>query len=469
MVQRLAGIGDELAGPLTAIIDAIGHITNPDAEFQQQAKLLFLQKPELMQKFVDVEKANPGTLKAFGFGDKGTNLMQGMHESIPALIARVQAPRIAGELQKPESKAVASGVTQAISGQTPGQLEADDVSSWMAKEGLKLFQQDPQSALEVLRAKFGVQSPGERARDAASVPIAQAAGGKAQQELDAFQAAKPFQEMAPMDQVVALAKGTMTGQQVAGILSGPQRLGFDAALELYRQERELNSREMLKNLSNDPFARARQEAAFDSWKAHQGQGTVQGWYNHLWPQNKNEVGASAPGDAGVIANALKDEQFAKRTDQISKMMKAIEPDIKSITEAKMELTPTSVNTRIANINSVLKANNSDWTAVAVPPGSSLARTLSLGIFGGSPRWGVMYKNKAGELTDDPGSLISNVPPRTINPQDAAASDLTGPEQQLVSQLKGLSPDSLKAVVQRLKAKDPNLTERLLQAAGVRVP
>lgn len=464
MVQVLPGIGDEASQGLGQIVDAIGQITNPNAKFQQAAKALFLEKPELMQKFVDVEKANPGTLKAMGFGDAGTNLLQGMHESIPAIQARVLAPKIAGELQKPQSKAVASAVTQSISGQTPGQLETDDVSTWMAKTGLKLFQTDPEAALEVMQAKFGVKSPEDRLIDKAKVPIAQAQGTAAQGALDAMTAAKPFLEMPPMDQVKAVVDGTMTGSQVAGILHGPGKLGFDAAMEIYKQDRALTVQQLSARYlgtQNDPLARARMSAATDAWKAHDGKGSVQGWYNHMFPDHAGEIGQASAQDAPLIASAMQDAQFNKRTEQIGRVMKAIEPDIKSITEAKTPLTPGSVNTKIANINSILKANGSEWEAVANAPGGFIHNLFNPS----DSRWKITYKNKAGEMTDDPGALISNVPPTTFKAGDAAMGSLTGPQKAIANMLMGATGDARKAMITQLRQRDAAIAEQIITAAG----
>lgn len=475
MVQRLAGIGDEIAGPLGSLVDTIGQLLNPDAKFQQEMKMAFMQKPELMQKFVDVEKANPGTLAAFGFGDDGTNLLKNMHESIPALIARRQAPAIAAELQKPNSAAARSGVTQAVSGQTPGQLAADDLSSWMASEGMKLFKDNPEMALQVMDAKFGSRStPRAKAEDAAAIPIVGAKAADAQATLDAMGAAKSVRNLPPMDQVEMVVSGELTGDQVAGILTGPHKQGFDAAMELYKQERALTVQQLSarymglsgSGANADPLARARQTAAVDAWKAHQGAGTVQDWYNQLWPGHKDEIGVSSPNGAGVIAEAMKNAQFAKRTDQVTKMMNTIETDIKSITEAKIAPTPTMVNTRIANINSVLKANSSDWEAVAMPPGGFFDRIFTEA----TGRWRVMYKDKAGNITADPGALVSNVPPMDmINAKQAARASLTPQQSALADMLEKATGEARKTIINQLRARDSSIADRIISAAGGEKP
>jgi len=470
MVQRLAGIGDEVSQSLGAIVDAVGQLLKPNAKFEQAMKGMFLEKPELMQKFVDVEKANPGTLAAMGFGKGATDLLSGMQESIPGLQARLLAPKIAAEMQRPGSSAVAERVTSTVSGGKSASQLADEELALFMNKTIRPLLGDGHSdiAIEMMNKRFGLMSPGQKAQDIAAVPTAQVHAAVAGQTLESIEAAKPIRELPPMDQVMALVKGKLTGDQVAGVLVGPQKMGFEAAMELYKQERSLTVQQLSARYlgsQSDPLARARQTAAFDAWKAHQGQGTVQGWYNQLWPQNNNEIGTSAPGDAAVIANALKDEQFAKRTDQIRKVMTAIEPDIKSITEAKTALTATSVNTRIANINSVLRANDSEWEAIAEPPGGFLARIFT----SATGRWNVMYKNKAGDITDDPGALISNVPPVTIKAQEAAAADLTGPQKVIVQQLMGMTGDVRKAAIAQLRARSPRLAEQIITAAGGEIP
>lgn len=94
--MALPTLGDPnaLGQALGSLTDTIGSLVKPHAKMEQMVKMLFLEDPKKIQGFIDAEKANPGTLKAMGFGDGGSNLLSRMQESIPSMKARALAPLI---------------------------------------------------------------------------------------------------------------------------------------------------------------------------------------------------------------------------------------------------------------------------------------------------------------------------------------------------------------------------------------
>lgn len=171
MVTRLSGIGDEGAAGLGALVDAVGQLLNPNAKFEQALKGMFLEKPELMQKFVDVEKANPGTLKAFGFSDSSTDILSRMTESIPALKARKMAPEIAAVLQEPVLRR--STAVSEVTGKSEAQIADEELALFM-NNTIRPLLKDGQSdiAVEMMRKRYGLMSPGEKAKDTAAATTA---------------------------------------------------------------------------------------------------------------------------------------------------------------------------------------------------------------------------------------------------------------------------------------------------------
>jgi hypothetical protein len=431
-IPYLGGAGENLSG-LTAIADAVGQLLNPNEQFRRQAQALFLEKPELMQKFVDVEKANPGTLKAFGFGDKATNLLSGMQESIPALVARQIAPKVADELQTPDSKATRSAVTQAVSGQTPGQLEADDFSGWFAKEGKNLLDKDPELFIRAARAKFGT-------------------GTEFENELEKdtqtnYHSAKYLRETPPMQIVQDIAGGKLSMTDISGLMSGPEKLGIDAAMKLYQTEREGQIRMNLARFGqeNNSIQRAKLTSAYDSWESSGRKGSLAGWYNYMW--GSPDFGAPLPSDKADIEASLKNQQADLRTNQLTKMFKSIEPLIKSIEKDPGDESVKS--NQIARINDVLKENHSQWTAFWNEKGLFNFGKLS-------------FRGPEGVVTDDPSSLVTDIPLGTEH-----KVELTGEQNALAQRLKGLTGPARAAFIQqiRTRASDTAVAEEIIKQGG----
>lgn len=437
-VPYLGGAGENLSG-LNVLVDSIGSMINPDAKFQSQIRMAFLEKPELMQKFVDIEKANPGTLKAFGFGDKGANLLGKMQESIPGLQARLLAPQIAEELQKPSGQIAKTAVSKATTGQTPGELAQDDFSGWFAKEGQKLLESDPQMFVRAARSKFGTGSKIQNVQEDAAV--------------EAYNNAQPLRDMAPMDVVNQIAAGKLKANDVGGLLVGPESEAVGIAMKLYMDERESRTRMFLARYGrsqDDTIARTKLAAAIDAWQASKGKGSLGGWYTHLW--GENTFGGPAAGDQEVIAGALKDQQFDQRTQQLTRMFKSVEPLISAIHKGGAE---SEQQNRISRINDVLKTNNSDWEAFWDEEG-----IFNFGRLG--------FRNKAGDVTADPSVITSEIPPPSVvNGDQLLQSRLTPPQQALVGQLKGLTGEARKARIGQIRARAGNsqIAETIIRLAG----
>lgn len=442
-IPFVGGAPENLSG-LNSLVDTIGQIIEPNAKFQHELKALFIQKPELMQQFVDIEKANPGTLKAFGFGDAGSDLLSRMQESIPALKARVLAPKIAEELQKPNSPAVNTAVETAVSGLTPGQQAADDFSAWFSKEGQKLLSNDPELFIRAARAKFGTGTELEQETEKIA--------------LSDIHSADAIRNMAPMDVVKKIAGGQLTTEEVSGALAGPRSKAIGVAMQLYADDRNNQMRMYLARYGqqNNSVERAKLASAFDAWQAANGKGSLAGWYHHLW--GEDTFGAPLPSDEADIGEALKNQQMAKRTDQLSKMFKAVEPLINAINKQGGSFgSDTQQQNRVDRINDVLKANGSQWRALWDEKG-----IFNLGK--------LVFENKTLDITtSDPSALTSEIPPTdTQSRSGTMAANLTGPQRALATQLKLITdPATRAATIQniRSRAPSPEIAQAIIDLGG----
>lgn len=434
-IPYIGGAGENIGPGLSAIGDALGQLLNPNEQFRRQAQALFLQKPELMQKFVDVEKANPGTLKAFGFGDKASNLLGGMEESIPALIARRLAPKIATELQDPNSAATRTATTRAISGETPGQLAADDFSGWFAKEGQKLLASDPELFIRAARAKFSTGTEFENEMEDA-----------AQKNYHSAE----YLRNTPAPQLVRdFLGGKFSMSEISGIMLGPEKLAFNAAMEVYKQDREAEVRMNLAKFGydqNTSIQRAKLTSAYDSWESSGRRGSLAGWYHHLW--GTNDFGEPLPTDEANIAAAEKNQQSDLRTKQLTTMFKGIEPLITGIQKGADD--ESTQKNRIARINEVLAENHSQWRAFWNEDGIFNFGKLS-------------FRTQDGKLiTDDPSALTSDVPSGREQ-----SITLTGPQQATAERLKTLTGAAKAAFVREIRARaaDPVIANAIIEAGG----
>lgn len=436
-IPYVGGLGEDIGPGLSAIADAVGQILNPNEQFRRQAQALFLEKPELMQKFVDVEKANPGTLKAFGFGDKATNLLSGMQESIPALVARKIAPKVADELQDPNSLATRSATTQAVSGQTPGQLQTEDFAGWFAGEGKKLLDSDPELFIRAARAKFGTGTEFENELE-----------NDAQKN---YHSAEYLRDTPPMQIVKDIVGGRIPMSEISGLLVGPEKQSILLAVDLYKQDREAALRMNLSKYgaTSEATFRAKFTKAYDSWQDSGRKGSLQGWYNYLW--KSPDIGAPLPGDDEAIATALKDEQSTLRTEQLTKMFKSVEPLIKAVEDGVGD--ESAMKERISRINEVLKQNHSQWSAFWNEKGLFNFGKLS---FRSVDETGNML------ITDDPSAIMSEVAPAGVE-----TLELTPQQEAVAARLKGMSGAARTALIQQIRAQatSPEVAAAIIQKGG----
>lgn len=435
----LGGAGENLGPGLNAIVDSIGQLLRPNAKFENQMKALFMEKPELMQKFVDIEKANPGTMKAFGFGDAGSDMISRMQESIPGLSARLLAPQVAEELQRPGSPATRAAVSQSISGKTEGELAQDDFSGWFAKEGKKLLESDPEMFIRAARAKFGTGSKVENMVEDRAV--------------ETIEQSKPLRDRPPMEIVQDVAAGKLRLSEVTGLLVGPEGHAVQMAMKLHQDEKEARTRMFMAQYGrdqNDTITRTKLAAAIDAWQAAKGKGTLGGWYSHLW--GESTFGAPAAGDSEVIASTLKDQQLDQRTKQLTTMFKSIEPLIAAVHKGGPE---SEQKNRISRINEVLQENNSQWTAFWDEKG-----IFNFGRLG--------FRNKAGLVTDDPGAVTSEIPPSNLRDGNAILESQLSPQQRaLAGQLKTLTGQARSARIAQIRARapSPEVANIIIQLGG----
>lgn len=432
---------DETVGPaLSSLADTIGNMINPNAKFNQMMKMAFIQDPGLMQKFVDVEKANPGTLAAFGFSDKASDLLSGMQESIPALKNRLLLPDVAAILQKPATRRVAA--TELATGKTPGQLEEEDFSEWFTKEGHKLLEQGgPELFMRVARAKWGAGTELEQKKE--------------ELQLKAMDRGKQYEGLPPMKLVekVADPAGGLSTEDLAGILSGPSAEAYGVAQQLYINERNNAIRLLVAKYGgeDDPLFKAQLGAARDAFKASGGVGTLAGWFNRL--TGSNRLGTPSGEELNAINASLKDRQADVSVNQQIKFRQGIEPYITAIHKGGTE---TEQLQRIGSINKLLETEGSQWQAYW--------NTGTLG-FGR----GLRFKDKAGNTSADPGVLFSKLPPSDLTPPPPPNQiNLNPNELRLVAFLKGVPSGkqaSAKAQIKKMNL-PPEIEAEILKRGGI---
>ena len=301
-IPMLHGIGDSIAENLPQVADAIGDIVDPNRKFNQAMRMLFIQKPELMQKFVDIEKANPGTLKAFGFNQRGTDLLSGMQESLPALKDRTTRPATEAALANPNNQRVVA--TEQATGHTPGEISADNISEWFNNGGLQLLQTDPQSGIEALRAKYGVQTSIERRLEGAT--------GAALDAVETPIEGKKLVDFGLPDWRRALSSGTLNSQQLSGALVDPRSKGM-ATMALREQEARISQSLNSFYGIQDDLERERLRRAAQMYDASGQVGSIDAWYEvanpgqHA-PQSNHVVTAD---ERAAVLQASKDERNAQ--------------------------------------------------------------------------------------------------------------------------------------------------------------
>lgn len=440
-IPVVGGLDPAVTQAVPELAQLIGRVLNPNAEFEHMTKALFLQKPELMQKFVDVEKANPGTLKAFGFSDAATNLFSRMEESIPALKARTIAPLVAEELQEPitarkVARAEATGMTAAEEAQ-------EDFSVWFTKVGHKILKDNPDVFERVVRAKFGAGTKLEQTRE--------------EIELETLRnTPEELLRRPPMEVVRDVAAGKLRSSDLAGLLARPEGRPFAAAMALYQNEKDNELRALIAQngrSQDDVLYRLQLNAAVNAHEASGRRGSVQGWYNQMW--GKPDAGPVRPGDDAAITEALKDANFKASVERNTRLRNAIEPIYTNITKGgdnKLQ------ELRVSQMNEIFKKEGNPWRA---------EWSTSRGFFGPLAGNKVIFKMTVGDqeiATDDISSVMSEVPPSSAVPYQRM--QLNPLEQQHAVYLRNLTGAAKTARIKQIRENfPPETAEEIIRQGG----
>lgn len=436
----LLGADDTIGPALASLTDTIGSLINPNAKFQHAMRAMFIEKPELMQTFVDIEKANPGTLKAFGFGEAGTDLLSGMQESIPALKARVLAPKIAEELQAPNSLATRSAVTKGISGQTPEELAAGDFSSWFVKEGRKMLESDPELFVRAARAKYGTGTQLEQTlEEEALVNIRniQDLYGKGVPEI---------QKM--------LKSGELTAEVISAGLSNPRTApAMKLAIEENNAERDNTMRMYLARFgrgADDPLARVKLASTIEAWERAGKRGSIGGWYSHMW--NSDEFGKPEAGDAEAITLGLKNAAALEAIQRSQALYRAIEPTVGKLRgKGTKKLTAEETAAEVSRLNATLRELGSNWTA----------EWHEDDPWWRGPKNKLIFIDGQGNITDKPEDLITPIAPMGAPNVSQMRTPLTPDQRMMLNYLRGITDEGERSrYLETIRARDAGQAERL---------
>lgn len=438
-----AGLGQNLA----QIVETFNSVLNPNKRFNAQMKAMFLEKPELMQKFVDVEKANPGTLKAFGFSDEATDLLTGMQESIPALKSRVLGPAVAEELQRPESRT--SAARQEVTGQTPGQEAADQVGAFVQSKLFNAYQSDPDLMKETISKLATGQTTLERLQS--------------EREGADIRSSDEIERLDPM----SLAKGTLNGSipqdQLGGLFSAnPNRkLAYEAALAKIRLDAEINSRVAIANLRSrdvvaDQVMRGKINDVTIQRRSADGTESLAAWASVLYPGEDLGFGKATTEEVKSVNNTLKAAQRNAAVRQKADFSRALFRDLSELQENVQDDKVREALT--ANLNETLSSFGSTWTASVASKGG-LA-----GFFGADA---VYFRNEiTGQVTTDVNAILSGTPAdpnRTVNPQDDGG--LTQAILAEVANLRRMTPEQKSIRLEQIRVSDPAIYARVQQLLG----
>lgn len=441
-------IGTEMVGrDLGEITKVIGNLINPNAEYQHALKLAFTQNPELMQKFVDIEKANPGTLKAFGFGDAGSDILTRMQESIPALRNRMLQPEVAAELGKKDSESVRAATSQAVSGQTPGQLAEDNFAEWQAKTGMRMAQDNPQLYEAYVRSRWGVGALQDQ---------------RTQQEVSNIMSADQLLGKGVPDLVNGINNGSITSEVIgAGMLDPRVAPALRLAVAQAAQER---TNQLDMNLAraridgNDPLARTRLSAAIDAWNRSGKVGSLGGWYAQMW--NSDDFGAPTEEDKRVIPQALKDATMLAGMKRSQEVYRAIQPTVDKLRgKGSSLLTPEEVAPDIDRINVTLRELGSGWRA------QWYDGTDKGWLWWDKPSK-LLFVDENGNATPDPTAIISTAPTtNTIPIQQLFQQDLTPEEEAIAQNIANTPRDQREAMYAAIRATNPTSEQRIRAVNG----
>jgi hypothetical protein len=347
------------------------------------------------------------------------------------------APDVAAELQKPKSRAIA--VSEAATGKTPGQVEEDDFSAWFVKEGRKLLE-TPEIFVRAARAKFGGGSEVEQAADEQTLKGARSPR------------AQEIRDMNPMQLVEKLATpgSDLKFADINALLGQGEKAGFDAALRIYQQERDIANRQLIASsrASSDPAYASALIASRDAFKASGGVGTLNGWY-YILTGGDTRRGTPPKQEIDAINTSLESRQQTVAVGQQIKARQAIDPLIQAIHKGGTE---TIQRFRVDKINDALRSIDSPWEAYW---DTEYINEL-------------MFRNKqSGVVTRDYSNVYSELPPTDPQPPPI---ELNPQEQATAQWLKSLTQTQRERQIAKLRqaaatAGSAARAEAIIQSAG----
>ena len=455
-IPRLEGIGDVVQQDLPQVADAIHDVVDPNWKFNQAMKMLFLQKPELMQKFVDIEHANPGTLKAFGFNERGTDLLSGMQESFPALRERTVRPQAEAALRNPAT-ARAVG-TEIATGHTPGENAGDALKELLDSGGLAILNgpNGVHDFQEALRHRLGLQTPLEEQMQGLSAE-ALAASEKpvTLTGTDGRPVTKKLGDLGLPEILGALRNGQLDNATVTGGLENPKTKGLLAAA-LRQMEAENHLRMSSFYGVQDDIERTKISRALQMFDASGQVGSADAWYQLANP------GQHMPGSNHVVTPLeLKQVQEASRNEQVQRRIGQLNDANKALDQLMnkdwaTQKTPEGRQGVVDRINEQLAVSDPTKMAVIDDP------------FIGAPRIKFVLRTDGTTPTDPPvlgapvTPVANTVDENSLSP--AAKTALTRWRALRQQKPQGYQ-NTISTELNRIKAANPVLGTTLEQALG----
>ena len=432
---------DESVGPaLASLTDTIGSLIKPTAKYDQALKALFLEKPEMMQKFVDVEKANPGTLKAFGFGEGATNFLKGMEESIPSIRQRLGKDVLE---TSPGSRATAGQV--AATGETPAEVQGAALKKYLLEGGLDLAKKDPQAFDAGIRKllDIGTKQELQVEQDTAGVY----AGGR------------KLADLSVPDIVKGIQSGTIKNQDIsAGLLHPAASAGVRAALGEYQFEREAALRRDLAQMAGErtragstALEASLRRASYDQFKASGGVAPIGAFYEVMWGEPYKGTPAP-PEQIKAVEGWLKTSQGDKEVARKKALFSGLRPLYDQTVRKKGARPPTKdlVQKNIRQMNDLLGASGSPWRA----------EYDEIGHWFKANEPQVVFRDQAGNISKDATPVFSEVPSTDTMRATDDPPPLGGYERQVQQQIIALPPDQWDAALQQLR--DNNVPDSTIQ-------
>lgn len=440
-LPRLDSFDESIGDSLASLTDTIGQLVKPTAKYDQALKQIFIEKPELMQKFVDVEKQNPGTLKAFGFSDGATDFLSGMKESIPSV--RLGLGR---ELLGQDKSTQRTAAQQEATGETPEQATGAKLREFMLNGGMDLLHSDPQAFDAAIRKTLGVGTRGELRTQA--------------DEEKVYQRGTELKDMGIPELITGLLSGSISNEQLnAGLMHPAASAGLKAALSGYAYEREANLRkELARTAAQGRFAStsnaleiALRRAAYDQFKASGGVAPIGAFYERMWGQPYGGTNAT-PDQLKAVDDWLKTSTAQADVARKQKLFTSLKPLYEMTVRKKNQPPPSieSVQNAARQMNDLLSSSGSEWRA-EVDVTNHWIR----------PDEGkIIFRDNKGNISKDPTPVFSNVP----SPDTIRASDNPPPlnqnERQLMTQFLNMDPNQWDAAIQQMR--DSNVPEDVIQ-------